>query len=276
MTSHTGVWQQPGDLDLSDFILSAFLPVCLPSTCPHSAQGSLAWCFYREGERLGGPLAFPTDILCFCFFLLQRGGSRYTETWSLEELREVWFFSLPLPLGFLGESVWDGPQRTPWSPACQVARLTRTGEGLAVGEASKAATTPGRERGLILRGDNPPKTHEKVWFSGHLILPGRAQAAVLQLGSTLQGEAGAVGGRAGHIWHLLKTRQTGQKMIWKCWLLSCSGQPSGRSSPLALLPESKASGCKLGERKAHVYMPLSPQYLTGRGSSLNSKLAGLT
>lgn len=31
-----------------------------------------------------------------------------------------------------------------------------------MGEASKAATTPGRERGLILRGDIPPKTHEKA------------------------------------------------------------------------------------------------------------------
>ena len=101
-----------------------------------------------------------------------------------------------------------------------------------------------RVRGLILRADIPPRTRENH-RPGSLATAHYPQSpgGSFTPGATLQwGERGAIRGRAGHIWYLLKTRQTGQKTIWKCWLLSCSSQPSGRSSPLVLLPAASSDG----------------------------------
>lgn len=67
VTSHTGAWQQPGDLDLSDLILSAFLPRVFTQHLPPQCPGQTGLLFLqrrRQTERTS-----PPSQIYFGFFL---------------------------------------------------------------------------------------------------------------------------------------------------------------------------------------------------------------
>ena len=198
---------------------------------------------FIEKERDWEDLS-PSPQIYFVFLSPAKGRTKIYGDLELRGAPGSLVFLTSSPLGFPGWICLGWTSKDSSEPRLPSGTSDTYREAPAVGEASKAATTPGRERGLILRADIPPTTHENT-RSGSLATSycqWEPRRQFYSSGPHCRGGAGAIRRRAGHIWHLLTTRQTGQKTIWKCWLLSCSGQPSGRRSPLVLLPATSSDG----------------------------------
>lgn len=165
------------------------------------------------------------------------------ETWSLKELQEVWFFSLPLSLGFLRESVWSEPERTPQSPTCHLEHPACEGEGPAVGKVSRAVTSGERPGAKNRHSSQDTSEHSK---SDSLTASSFKSPAgsFTAWADTVEEDRGSARVKLYTSGHLMKIRQIGQTAIWNCRLLSRSRQSwvpgSGWSSPL-ILPRAASS-----------------------------------
>lgn len=90
VTSHTGAWQQPPDLDLSDLILSAFLPCIFTQHLPPQCLGQTSLLFLERRRQTGR--SFPPPQIYFAVFLSPaEGRSRNMGTWKPRSSRKCSF-----------------------------------------------------------------------------------------------------------------------------------------------------------------------------------------
>lgn len=84
--SHTGAWQQPGDLDLSDLILSAFLPHVFTQHLPPQGPGQTGLLFLQRRRQTGRSFP-PPQINTLLFLFPAEAGIRKYGALELTEVQ---------------------------------------------------------------------------------------------------------------------------------------------------------------------------------------------